>query len=112
MGVAALFVTVALPVLSETVYAAGVNGYVERVSPSESTEVEKGGGNTLLVAMKWPAFGNDAGHVERLLASESSEEAIGGGETILTELKPTWFERDAGHVERLLPSAFDQSGVR
>jgi hypothetical protein len=112
VGVAALFVTVALPVPSETVFAAGVNGYVERVSPSESTEVEKGGGNTLLVAMKWPAFGNDAGHVERLLASESSEEATGGGETTLTELKPTRFGHDAGYSERLLPSAFDQSGVR
>ena len=81
MFVAGLFVAVALPVLSETAYAADVNGDIQRLIPSESMAVETGGGETPSVELKSTAFANDAGHIESLLPSESivSEEAMGGG---------------------------------
>jgi hypothetical protein len=111
--VAGLFVAVALPVLSEPVYAADFNGYIQRLIPSESMAVETGGGETPWVEMKSSAFGNDAGYVERLLPSESMipQEAVGGGATTRMELRATKLGRDTGNIERLQPSALDLSSA-
>jgi hypothetical protein len=104
--VAALFVAVALPVLSKTAYADDFNAVITRLSPSESMEVETGGGETPWVALKSTPLGYDTGHIENLIPSESiiPEEAVGGGETSRMELKPTKFGNNAGNIERLLPS--------
>jgi hypothetical protein len=103
---AGLFVAVALPVLSETVYAADVSGYIQRLVPSESMAVETGAGDTPYVELKSSVFGNDTNRIESLLPSESivPEEAMGGGETPRMYLRPTELVHDNGHDERLLPS--------
>ncbi|HAM51913.1 MAG TPA: hypothetical protein DCP92_14960 [Nitrospiraceae bacterium] len=129
--VAGLFVAVALPVLSQTVYAADADSHIERLgpaaydlssgNPSFISEEVMGGGETPWVALRPTELGSDAGYIERLgpaaydLSSANpsfvSEEGMGGGETPWVALKPTKLGRNAGNIERLEPSAFDLSEI-
>ena len=67
--VAGFFVAVALPVLSETAYAADVSGYIQRLVPSESMAVETGAGETPWVELRSTQLGRDTGHIENLTVS-------------------------------------------
>jgi hypothetical protein len=129
--VAGFFVAVALLVLSQTVYAADVDGKIEMLKPSTfdlssanpsfTHEEATGGGETPWMALKPTKFGRDAGYIDRLTTSVfdlssanpsfTHEEAMGGGETPWMALKPTKFGRDAGYIDRLEPSAFDLSEI-
>ncbi|HAM50621.1 MAG TPA: hypothetical protein DCP92_07985 [Nitrospiraceae bacterium] len=129
--VGGLFVAVALPVLSQTAYAADADSHIEKLGPAAYdlsngnpafiSEEAMGGGETPWVALRPTVLGSDAGYIERLapaaydLSSANpsfvSEEAMGGGETPRMALRPTKLGHDAGYIERLAPAAYDLSGA-
>lgn len=95
----ALFVAATVP---GATYAADFR--IENLTPSETPEVETGGGVTSWALMVSAGFIDDAGYVERLRPSESGEVEMGGGEIPSVLMAPTEFTNDAGYIERLRPA--------
>jgi hypothetical protein len=104
IGAMVALVAVTVPFVSQTAYAADI-GYIERLVPAESQEVETGGGETPWVSLEPFARGNDTSMIEQLLPAESGELETGGGEASPVLMTP--FERgnDPAYIERLLPSS-------
>ena len=103
VGVMAAFVAVAVQFVPQAGYAEDI-GYIERLVPAESMEVETGGGETPFVEVEPFVRGNDPGYIERLLPAESLEAETGGGETLYVEMEPFVRGNDPGYIERLLPA--------
>jgi hypothetical protein len=104
IGAVVALVAVTLPVVSQTVYAADI-GYIEKLVPAESVEVETGGGETAWVLMAPFERGNDTGYIEKLLPAESFVEAeTGAGETVRVLMAPSERGHDTGRIELLVPA--------
>ncbi len=102
-GAVAALIAVMVPLVSQTAYAADV-GYIERLVPAESQEVEVGGGETPWASIEPFVRGNDTGRIGQLLPAESQEVEVGGGETPPVSMEPFTRGHDTGKIELLLPA--------
>jgi hypothetical protein len=103
MGMMVALVAVAVQFVPRTANADDV-GYIERLIPAESMEVETGGGEVYYTEMEPFVRGNDPGFIERLLPAESMEVETGGGDTPVVWSEEPLRGNDPGYIERLLPA--------
>ncbi len=109
IGSFAVLLMLLVPSLSRAYYDAAT-GHIEMLAPSETQEVQTGGGEAPYVSTAPSQFSNDAaasGRLEILAPSETSEILTGGGETINAGTVPSRFSNDAatsGNIEMLAPS--------
>jgi hypothetical protein len=103
-GIMVAVVAVLLPFAAHPAYG-DFNGHIQALVPSESGNVETGGGESP-AWLTQPFEGTyDTGHLEQLLPSESFVGAeTGAGESGRILLAPAKLEHDTGKIELLLPS--------
>ena len=98
-----------VPTLSQAYYDADT-GHIEMLAPSETQQLQSGGGETPYVRTTPSYFSNDAsayGRIEMLAPSETPNMQTGGGEILYVRTAPSQFSNDAaasGHLEMLAPS--------
>ncbi len=110
MGLLAGLLMLLVPSLSQAGFYDAHTGHIEMLAPSETQQVQTGGGETLYVRMARSQFSNDLaafGRIEMLSPSETQQIQTGGGETPHARTAPSPFSNDAaasGHLEMLAPS--------
>ncbi len=110
MGLLAGLLMLLVPSLSQAGFYDSDTGHIEMLTPSETQQVQSGGGETPYVRMAPSQFSNDVaalGRIQLLAPSETQPIQTGGGETPFARTAPSPFSNDAaasGHLEMLAPS--------